>query len=89
MVLGLILPVVVYALLLTLFEQMEVMGWLSSEGFSEHFRERTLSIVALCINLLPFNRFQKRREQNAMRGIAIVTVLFGLAWLGYFASELL
>ncbi len=88
-ILGLLLPVVGYALLLTLFEQLDAMELLSSKGFSQHFRQRTLAIVALCINLLPFNYFQRRRELQAMRGVSIVTVIYGLIWLGYFASELL
>ena len=89
LLLGLLLPFVGYALLLTIFEQLEAAGFLSSKGFSPNFRERTLSIVALCLNIFPFNYFYKRRHTQSMRGTAIVTVLYAVAWVAYFSEDLL
>ncbi len=89
LLIGLLLPFVGYALLLTIFEQLSTAGFLSSEGFSPNFRQRTLSIVALCLNIFPFNYFFKRRHTRSMRGIAIVTVLYAIAWVVYFSEDLL
>lgn len=89
LVIGLLLPFVGYALLLTLFEQLEAWGLLSSTGFSPTFRQRTLTIVALCLNIFPFNAFARRRGTNTMRGIAIATVLYAVGWVVYFAQQLL
>mgnify|MGYP006310433885 CR=1 FL=1 len=89
LVLGLVIPFVGYALLLTLFEQLDAADLLSSKGFSPNFRQRPLSIVALCLNILPFNLFYKRRHLHSMRGIAIVTVGYAVAWVVYFGNELL
>ena len=88
LVLGLVIPFVGYALLLTLFEQLDAAGFLSGEGFSQNFRQRTIAIVALCLNVFPFNYFYKKRQLNTMRGIAVVTVLYGIAWVVYFGKEL-
>jgi len=87
--LGLAIPFVGYALLLTLFEQLDAAGVLSSKGFSANFRQRTLTIVALCLNIIPFNYFYKQRHTNSMRGIAIITVVYAAAWVIYFGNELL
>jgi hypothetical protein len=89
LLLGLAIPFVGYALLLTLFEQLDAAGLLSSKGFSANFRQRTLTIVALCLNVIPFNYFYKRRHLHSMRGIAIVTVLYAVAWVIYYGNELL
>ncbi len=89
LLLGLAIPFVGYALLLTLFEQLDAAGLLSSKGFSANFRQRTLTIVALCLNVIPFNYFYKRRHLDSMRGIAVVTVLYAVAWVIYYGNELL
>jgi hypothetical protein len=87
--LGLAIPLLAYALLVGVFGQMESYGWLSGEGFSPTFRQRTLALVALCLNVLPFNYFMKRRYARAMRGIAVVTVLLAFVWVIYFGKEIL
>lgn len=89
LLLGLAIPFVGYALLLTLFEQLDAAGLLNNKGFSANFRQRTLTIVALCLNVIPFNYFYKRRHLHSMRGIAIVTVLYAVAWVIYYGNELL
>jgi len=89
LIMGLLIPFVGYALLLTLFEQLDAAGFLSSEGFSPNFRQRTLTIVALCLNIFPFNYAYRQRAIHVMRGISIVTVLYAAAWVIYFGNELL
>lgn len=82
LLLGLALPLVGYALLLTIFEQLEMTGILSREGFSPKFRERTLSIVAICINVFVLNYYMRRRFfMQTMRGIVIATVICVGIWV--------
>jgi hypothetical protein len=85
---GLVLPFVGYAILLTIFEQLEAAGFMSSEGFAPNFRQRTVTLVALCLNIFPFNYYYKRRFTNSMRGIAVVTVLYAVAWVITFGKDL-
>lgn len=81
---GLLLPLAAYSLLYLLFQQLGAAGLASSEGFSPMFRERTAGIIAICLNLIPLNRFMKRRAINSMRGIVVATVALVAVWVVYF-----
>ena len=87
LLIGLAVPFVGYALLLTLFEQLESMNAVSSEGFSPTFRTRTLMVIALCFNIFPFNYYQRKKYTQTMRGLVIPTALYAIAWVIYFGKE--
>ncbi|MBK7872874.1 MAG: hypothetical protein IPJ74_20480 [Saprospiraceae bacterium] len=86
LLIGLLVPFVGYALLLTIYDQFDAMGWTSSIGFSANFRVRTLGVIAICLNLIPLNLFQRRRFGEAVRGIAVMTVIYAIAWVIYFGN---
>lgn len=86
--LGLALPVVAFGILYLAFEALESLGWVSTEGFRPKFRERTLSIIAIGLNALLLNYYQKRRATETMRGIAIITFFFVAIWLAIFSKYL-
>ncbi len=88
LLIGLLLPFVGYAILLTIYDQLDAMGWTSSIGFSANFRVRTLGVIAICLNLIPINIFQRRRFSEVVRGIAIMTVLYAIGWVVYFGSNI-
>lgn len=89
LVVGLVLPFVGYAVLLMIYDGLESSGLLSGEGFSENFRQRTLGIVAICLNLIPLNFFQKRRFTQSMRGLVLATFLYAVVWFIYFGLKLI
>ncbi len=78
---GILLPIVLYAMLYAIFGLLEKGGAASGDGFSNNFRERTLAIVALAINVFLINMFKKRRWEPAMRGVMVATGLLALAWV--------
>ncbi|RMD99308.1 MAG: hypothetical protein D6816_15125 [Bacteroidetes bacterium] len=86
--LGLALPVVAFGLLYLIFEGLQSLDWVSTEGFRPKFRERTLSIIAIGLNALLLNYYQKRRATETMRGIAIITFVFVIIWLAAFSKYL-
>ena len=88
-VIGLVIPFVGYALLLTIFEQLEAAGLINPNGLSPTFRQRTLSIAALCLNVIPINIFKKRWWNSAMRGVVFPTALYVIAWIVYFGKYIL
>ncbi len=88
LVMGLVIPFVGYALLLTIYEQLENMGWISNSGLSSNFRERTLAIIAICLNAIPLNFFQRYHSLDSMRGLVIPTALYAIGWLLYFGKGL-
>jgi len=89
LILGFLLPVVGYALLLEIYDQLSSSGIISDEGFSRTFRERTIALLAICFNLIPLTYFNRRRMQNGMRGLVFPTVLFVIIWLFYFRESIL
>lgn len=86
--LGLAVPFVGYALILTLFEQLAATDWLSSETRTITFRARTIAVLAICLNIIPFKYYQKQWYQTTMRGIVIATLLYVGVWLFNFAGDI-
>lgn len=78
---GVLLPTISFILLYQIFSLLELKGAASGAGFSPNFRERTLAIVAIALNLIPLNIFRRRRWELSMRGVVIATGLLALAWL--------
>ncbi|MBC7778414.1 MAG: hypothetical protein H7246_23485 [Phycisphaerae bacterium] len=86
---GLLLPTAGFLLLYNLFSILEIKGAASGEGFSENFRERTLAIVAIALNLFTLSRFRKFRWERAMRGVVIATSLLAVVWLLLYGVKML
>jgi len=89
LLMALLLPLSGFLLLYNLFGLLEVAGAASGEGFSATFRERTLSLVALTLNLIPMNIYKRRRWDLAMRGVVIATGLLAIGWVLWFGRLLL
>lgn len=80
-IIGVIVPFVGYALLLTIVE------WLGSSqsGISvSSISSRTMMLIAIVFNLIAFQFFNYRRETETMRGLMIITVLYAIIWAIYF-----
>ncbi len=88
LLLGLLVPSLLYIMLLQIFSILEIKGAASGTGFSENFRERTLAIVALATNLYLLSIYRRRRWDKVMRGIVIGTTMLALAWLYVFGRHL-
>ncbi|GJM32917.1 MAG: hypothetical protein DHS20C18_19180 [Saprospiraceae bacterium] len=89
LILGLLIPFVGYALVLTIFEQLEALGLMSKIGMTPYFRERTSSILAISLNLLPLNFYQRRKYNETTRGLVVMTGVYVIAWLIYFGRYVL
>lgn len=87
-ILGVLLPIVGFAILYQLLNLLEMWGAASGTGLSPNFRERTLAIVAIALNLIPLNIYRNRRWENAMRGIVIATSILAFVWLLRFGIHL-
>jgi hypothetical protein len=85
---GILLPAAGFLVLFNLFSLLEIKGAASGVGFSENFRERTLAIVAIALNLFLLSRFRKLRWERAMRGVVIATALLAFVWLFLYGVKL-
>lgn len=85
---GLLLPIAGFLLLYNIFSLLEIKGLASGTGFSENFRERTLAILSIALNLLALNRFRRLRWEQAMRGVVVATALLAVVWLVRYGLKL-
>lgn len=88
LVVGFIVPVAGFGILLTLYDQLENMDLLANRTFSETFRSRTLSLVGICMNIIPIQIFQRRYMYNAMRGLVFPTLIYIAIWIYVFYDVL-
>ncbi len=87
-ILGLCVPFVGYAVILMIFDQIGASEWLNSEMRTISFRARTIGVLAICLNLIPFNIYRKWRFNATMRGIIIATFMYVAAWIIRFSGDL-
>ncbi len=81
LLIGLIIPITAYVMLNAIFDILEMKNIASDQGLSANFRERTLAIVAIALNLGLMNAYRRRRWETAMRGVVIATSLLALIWV--------
>ena len=88
LLIGILLPLAGFTILYQIFSLLEARGAASGMGFSPNFRERTLAIVAIALNILPMNVYQKRRWDKSMRGVVVATTVLALFWLLRFGLKM-
>ncbi len=88
LLLGVIIPFVGYAVVLEVYDQLDAADVISGFGAGD-FRRRTSALLGLCINLIPFAIFNRKRFYLSMRGIMIPTIIYAGIWFFYFGSKIL
>ncbi len=75
-------PILGYALILILFDTLASFGLMESVTSSGgRAREKTVALLAICCNLIPFNMFKNRRMDRALRGCIFPTMILVGYWL--------
>ncbi len=87
--LGVVLPVMAYFLLVNVFALLDGLGAADGTGLNLNFRERTLTLLAICVNLLPFRAYNNLRATQAMRGVLLATGFYTIAWIIEYGLDLL
>ncbi len=88
-IVGAIIPFVGMAVLLEIWDQFESSGIVSDEGLTMNFRRRTLALIALSLNFIPFIIYNKKYYTDAMRGVVFPTVIYSIAWFVYYGVGLI
>lgn len=52
------------------------------------WRLRTLAVIALCFNLIPFHLFKSQHFDQALRGVVLPTIVYVFLWVFYFWAEI-
>jgi len=87
---GAVVPILGFIVTETIFGILVDMNLMSEGGTGIYSkRYRTMALIALCFNLLPFNIAKRNRWDNLMRGIVFPTLLYVGFWLYKYSSVLL
>ena len=89
LVLGCIVPVLGFVVVESIFNLMTQFGLMAEVSSSSSGRRfRTLTLIAICTNLIPFNIAKNRKWDDTMRGIVFPTLIYVGAWILKFYGEL-
>ncbi|MEL6867076.1 MAG: hypothetical protein AAFP19_21815 [Bacteroidota bacterium] len=88
-ILGALIPLVAYTLLLEIYELLATRQIISDVGLSENFRLRTIALLALAFNLIPFILYNSRWTINTMRGVVFPTFIYAVAWMVIYGIKLI
>ena len=87
--LGIFLPCAGFFIVQWLFQFAESQGWIDVASSSiDSRRFRTTCLIAICLNLLPLQIFQRRRETQSVRGLVTATIILAAIWVIYFNQSL-
>lgn len=81
-IIGACVPIIGWALIQMLFEAITELGWMDevSSGTSSR-RTRTLALLGICCNIIPFEIYRKKRYDLTMRGLVFPTIIFVGVWI--------
>lgn len=89
MLLGLLAIIVGFGVISLLFELLVNAGIMDEAGGSSKAkRTRTIWLLAICINIVIIQFFNKRAFHKTQRGVAIISVLTAFAWVIYYMNTL-
>jgi H+/gluconate symporter-like permease len=87
--LGIVFPIVTYAVLLMLMETWDTYIDQWRVELVRSIKPRTLALVSLCIDIFVMRWYQKRRFEESMRGVLIAIGIYAVIWLVKNGSEVL
>ncbi len=88
-ILGILVPVVGYVIIEQIFAVLMSMGLMEQvSGEAVGRRLRTLSLLAICVNLIPFNIAKRNRWDQTLRGVVFPTIVYVGAWVLKFKDVL-
>lgn len=87
--LGAVFPIIGFVLVEFIFGLLTDAGLMDAVSTSTMSRRtRTLALIGICFNLIPFNFAKSRRLDNTMRGIIFPTLIYVGFWMYQYSSAL-
>ncbi|MGB0863202.1 MAG: hypothetical protein ACPG19_13065 [Saprospiraceae bacterium] len=86
-IMGIVVPFVGYAVLLMINESIGAAGWQVNGNTFGGFSHKLMALIAICMNLIPFTVFQKKKMDNAMRGVFMPTMAYIIVWIYFYSAE--
>jgi hypothetical protein len=89
LVVGCIVPVLGFLAVEFIFDTLTHFGLMEEVSASSSGRRfRTMALIGICFNLIPFNYCKNQKWDQTMRGIIFPTLIYVAAWIYRFYSEL-
>jgi len=88
-ILGIITPLAAWFIVKFGFDILGSLNSRSDFGSPPVWRPRTLALVSLCFNLIPFQIAKVKRYDKSLRGIVFPTIIYVAIWFLYFKGEFL
>lgn len=85
---AILLPFVGYAIILSIYEQMEIIGWVSPIGLAGNFRTRTVAMIAVCLNIILIQYYNRKKYTESIKGVGTATIIYSIIWVFYFGRHL-
>ncbi len=86
---GIFATVVGSALVKMLFEFLAGSGMIQwNNGVFSVEQERTIFVLGIMFNFIPFQYFKIKRAEKAMNGVVIITILATAIWIIYYYKSL-
>ncbi len=89
LIMGVFTTIVGSALVMMVFEFLAKLGIIqySSYGFSP-IQQRTIYVLGIFMNIIPFQYFKRIKAEKAMNGVVIITILAVAIWIIYYYKSL-
>ncbi len=83
-IIALIIPIIGYGFWSLVNIILDSANVTDKNGNIFQFSEKTVMLVSICLNLIPFNYSVKKRWDYAMRGCGLITFVLLMGWAFYF-----
>jgi len=88
LIIGILLPLIGFPIFYGLFHGLESLDFMSDTGFRPFLKERTAAIIAIALNAIVLNIYNKKKYTETMRGVVIPTFVYVLAWILIFGKTI-
>lgn len=77
------------ALVMIIFEFLAKNGMIQwYNGFFSVEQQRTIYVIGIMFNLIPFQYFKIKRAEKAMNGVVFMTIIAVVVWVVYYYKSL-
>ena len=86
---GIAVPIVGSAIVMMIFEQLAKSGLIQSYmGTFSIEQERTIYVLGIMFNLIPFQYFKMKKAGKAMNGVVMMTIFAVVIWIIYYYKSI-
>jgi len=86
---GIAFPIIGAAIVMMIFEQLVKWGVISAPmGIFSLEQERTIYVLGIIFNLIPFHYFKRIKAEKAMTSVVAMTIIAAVVWLVFFYKTL-